>query len=225
MLRGGGARGGRRSFVNVFAKFIFCAECGTAMVSMSSLVRGRRYRYLMCSRRRRTGEIGCCNSKWIPYYETRDELIKTVLVEMKKWTDGIDKKLLEGVSIQLPNNNYDKEKKKLERKIEDNRKLLFEIRRQNLLGEIDSVQYEFEKSEYEKEINENEQRLSKIRINEKRTLDVEKNFRDIKRALTELSDFKSYDEDIEKIRTLLLIMVKRIEVNKDGKFKLILNIV
>lgn len=225
LLRGGGARGGRRSFVNVFAKFIFCAECGTAMVSMSSLVRGRRYRYLMCSRRRRTGEIGCCNSKWIPYYETRDELIKTVLVEMKKWTDGIDKKLLEGVSIQLPNNNYDKEKKKLERKIEDNRKLLFEIRRQNLLGEIDSVQYEFEKSEYEKEINENEQRLSKIRINEKRTLDVEKNFRDIKRALTELSDFKSYDEDIEKIRTLLLIMVKRIEVNKDGKFKLILNIV
>lgn len=225
LLRGGGARGGRRAFVNVFAKFIFCAECGAAMVSMSSEVRGHRYRYLMCSRRRRTGEAGCVNGKWMPYIDTRDELIKTILQEVKKRVDHFEKNgHLNDLNPELPDNNYDKEKRRLEKKIEDNRKLLFEIRRQSLLGEIDNAQYEFEKAEYEKEIAEHEQRLSVIRINEKRTLDLEKNFAEIKKALHELSNFKTYDDNLDKIRTLLLIMVKRIEVNKDGKVKLVLNI-
>lgn len=221
LLRGGGARGGRRNFVNVFSKFIFCAHCGSAMVSMSSNSpnSGKKYRYLMCSRRRRTGESGCPNGKWIPYYEFRDELIQMILDRIEKEIEVFENS--EGVSEinpQLPNNTQAADKKKIEKRIEDNRKLLFEIRRQNMLGEIDSAQYEYEKEQYEKELNALEHKLAVILANEKRSMDREKIIRENKAAFQSLLEMKSYD-DIEKTRVLLMKLVKGITIDKEGEIK------
>ncbi|MBB3132176.1 DNA invertase Pin-like site-specific DNA recombinase [Paenibacillus rhizosphaerae] len=219
LLRGGGTRGGRRSFANVFSKFIFCAECGTAMVSMGSKTNNKSgipYRYLMCSRRRRTGEAGCCNGKWIPYYDFRDELIKGILDRVRNSIRALEEKGTNELQAQLPESTSLKEKKKLEKRVEDNRKLLFEIRRQHMLGDIEAAQYEFEKEQYEKDISESEHRLAIIEANERRSLDREKVIKDAKAALKALTDLKTYD-DVEKTRVLLMQMVKRIDVNKDGE--------
>lgn len=221
LIRGGGARGGRRAFVNVFSKFMFCSECGSAMVSMGSKTKnkgGKDYRYLMCSRRRRTGESGCSNGKWLPYYEFRDELIQGILEKAQDSLRVLEEQGAEEIKAQLPESDYAKERKKLEKRIEDNRKLLFEIRRQHLLGEIDSGQYEFEKVQYEKEILDSEHRLSIIDANERRSLNREKTIKDTKSALEALTDLGTYD-DVEKTRVLLMQMVKRIEVDKDGEVK------
>lgn len=216
LLRGGGQRGGRRDFVNVFAKFIICAECGSAMVSMSSLVRGNRYRYLICSRRRRIGEVGCSNGKWIPYFEMRDELINEILRRIRESLDALEQRGATELSIGIPVNNFEKEKRKLEKRIEDNRKLLFEIRRQHMLEEIDRNQYEFEKEQYEKEIAELEKKLSLIAVEEMRQIDTTRIIKEARKALQKLTEMPSYD-DVEKTRVLLMQVVKRIEVRKDGK--------
>ncbi len=216
LLRGGGKRGGRRSFVNAFAKMIFCAECGSAMVSMSSISgSGKRYRYLMCSRRRRTGEKGCSNAKWIPYYEMRDELIGEILRRLRERLAALESGA-EEILVDMPGGDYEKEKRKLEKLIEDNRRLLFEIRRQHMLGELDSAQYEFEKEQYEKEIADAEQRLAQIAAEEKRVLDAERIRKEVQEAVQKLATLNSYD-DVEKTRVFLMQCVKRIEVPKDGE--------
>lgn len=218
LIRGGGERGGRREFVNVFAKLIFCAECGSAMVTMTSQVRGREYRYLMCSRRRRTGAIGCSNGKWTPYYEMRDDLIKGILQRLSDSLAAMESKGAGAIGISMPNKDFEKDKRKHEKRIEDNRRLLFEIRRQHMLGEIENNQYEFEKEQYEKEIEESENKLKVIQVEEKKSLDLERIVRDTKRSLKELSKLESYDE-VEKTRMLLMQAVKRIEVDKDAEIK------
>jgi len=213
LMRGGGSRGGRRSFVNVFAKMIYCSECGSAMVTMVSRVRGHDYRYLMCSRRRRTGEKGCPNGKWIPYNEMRDELIGEILKRLRERLSAIE---AGEINARIPGGDHEKEKRKLERRIEDNRKLLFEIRRQHMLGELDRAQYEFEKEQYEKEIAEADRKLAQIAAEEKRVLDTERIVREARKALHGLTELKSYD-NVEKTRALLMQCVKRIEVSKDGE--------
>lgn len=170
----------------------------------------------MCSRRRRTGEIGCSNGKWLPYYEFRDELIKDILERVRESIRVLEEEGASEINSQLPESNTEKDKRKLEKRIEENRKLLFEVRRQHMLGEIDDAQYEFEKAQYEKEISESEHRLAIIEANELRSLDREKVIRETKQYLKELTEMTTYD-DVEKTRMLLMHMVKRIEVNKDGE--------
>ncbi|WP_170287179.1 recombinase family protein [Paenibacillus faecis] len=215
--RGGAFRGGRRAFVNVFAKLIFCAECGSAMVTMKSRNRARdkEYRYLLCSRHRRVGDIGCANGKWIPYNDMRDEIITEVLSRISKKLKSLESKGTLEIETSMPKNDLDKEKRKLEKRIEDNRKLLFEIRRQHMLGDIERSQYEFEREQYELEIKEIEKRLAVIYAEEKRSLDIERLVKDAKRALRELSEMKSYT-DVEKTRALLQQVLKRIDVSKTG---------
>ncbi|CAM3879301.1 recombinase family protein [Cohnella lubricantis] len=217
LLRGGGERGGRRSFVNVFAKMIFCAECGSAMVSMGSKhSNGVEYRYLMCSRRRRTGEAGCSNNKWIPYYEMRDELIGEVLRRLRERLAEIESGK---VSARVPSNDREKEKRKLEKRIDDNRKLLFEIRRQNMLGELDKAQYDFEREQYEKEIEEADKKLALIVAEERRTIDTDRIAKEAHKAVKVLTELSSYD-DVEKVRPLLMQCVKRIDVHHDGEVEI-----
>lgn len=212
--RSRGGRGGRREFVNVFAKMIFCSHCESAMVSMSSIGRGgKRYRYLMCSRRRRLGEAGCPNEKWIPYEEARDELIGEILNRISKTIKKFESSGTKELAISIPVNDFEKEKRKLEKRIEDNRKLLFEIRRQHMLDEIDKAQYEFEKEQYEKEITDFEQKLVRILAEEKKVVDLERLIKAAKKTLRELTDITSYNDDVEKTRTLLNQVVKRIYVN------------
>lgn len=211
-----GGRGGRRSFVNVFAKMMFCAECGSAMVTMTSTGRGgKKYRYLMCSRRRRMGESGCKNNHWLPYQEARDELISNIILRLSAALETIEKQGSDYIGISAPANNFDKEKRKLNKRIEDNRKLLFEIRRQHMLGEIDSSQYEFEKEQYEKEIADHEKRLQVILTEEQRVMDYQRVIQGTKNVLKEISDLTSYD-DVERTRSILNRAVRGIRVTKEG---------
>lgn len=220
LKRGGGARGGKRTFVNVFAKLIFCKDCGTAMVTMKSKSRHqsqKEYRYLLCSRHRRIGDKGCLNSKWFPYNEVRDWIMEEILNRISVSINKFEKHGLQELELTIPKNNFDKEKRKLEKHIEANRKLLFEIRRQHMLDEIDKDQYEFEKNAYEKEISDIESRLGVIYAEEKRTLDLHRLVADAKKVLQELTEMTSYNDDVEKTRSLLRRVVKGIYVEKGGK--------
>jgi DNA invertase Pin-like site-specific DNA recombinase len=218
MERGGGRRGGRRAYVNVFAKMIFCKECGSAIVTMASKTKnrlGKEYRYLMCSRRRRAGEAGCSNDKWIPYAEMRDELIDGILRQVRIGVKEFERGSRD-MEFRMPGGNYEKDRRKLEKRIEDNRKLLFEIRRQNMLGDLDGAQYEFEKEQYEMEITEADKKLAQIATDERRVLDVSRVVRDAKISADGLTALPSYS-DVEKTRPLLMLCVKRIEVDKYGE--------
>ncbi|WP_249435726.1 recombinase family protein [Paenibacillus sp. Marseille-Q4541] len=219
LLRGGKTRGGRRSYVNVFAKMFFCAECGSAIVCGKSIAHGREYRYLICSRRRRMGEAGCSNAKWLPYLQIRDELIEKLLNLMDEKIDIVENIILKKLKIGFINNDFEKEKRKLEKQIENNRKLLFEIRKQNMLGEIDKNQYEFEKTQYEKEITDCENQLSIVRVNEKKTMNIEQVFKEAKEATNNIRKLKSYD-DVDTTRGLLMQIIQRIETDKYGKVEI-----
>ncbi|SDW79564.1 recombinase family protein [Paenibacillus sp. CF384] len=216
LIRGGGVRGGRRAFVNVFAKMAYCAECGAAMVTMSTLKRNKQYRYLMCSRRRRIGEVGCSNGRWIEYFDLKDDLIEEILKIIRKIVKDFNRHGIKSVEAKLPKSGYDKDISKHEKKIADNRKLLFEIRRQHMLGEIDTEQYNFEKEQYEKEIEEVTRKLQLLEASQKQVLNVEKNVKEMQLALKELTSLKSYD-DVDKTRALLLKVVRRIEIDKNGE--------
>ncbi|WP_199925741.1 recombinase family protein [Paenibacillus bouchesdurhonensis] len=216
--RGGAARGGRRTFVNVFAKMIFCKDCGSAMVTMKGKSRdgGKEYRYLLCSRRRRMGKAGCSNNTYFPYYDLRNDLIGNILGRIRQKIRELESRGTDDIGITIPQNDFDKEKRKLNKQIENNRKLLFEIRRQHMLGDIQTSQYEYEKEQYEKEITDHEKRLEAIVAEEKRSFDVERIKKDARRVLTEMTNLKSYDDDIQKTRALLMQVVRRIDVAQDG---------
>lgn len=218
--RGGGARGGRRgSFVNVFAKMIFCEECGSAMVTMKSKSHGKSYRYLLCSRRRRIGETGCSNGKWIPYYEVRDDIMAEILKRLARASEKFKTAGAKEVEFLIPNNDFQKEISKLQKGIENNRKLLFEIRRQHMLEEIESEQYEFEKEQYETEIEQDQARLVVIEREQQKVLDKERLFKESERVLKELTSMASYNDDVDKTRSLLAQVVRKITVGADSEIE------
>ncbi|SFA90726.1 Recombinase zinc beta ribbon domain-containing protein [Cohnella sp. OV330] len=225
LIRGGGVRGGRRSFVNVFAKMIFCSECGSAMVTMASKTNNKaekEYRYLMCSRRRRVGAKGCGNDKWLPYFDFRDDLMQMILSEVRARLKVYEQDP-KALSIGLAGKDTEKEKQKLEKRVEGNRRLLFEIRRQNMLGEIDAGQYEFEKAQYEKEIEEDGKRLNIIIAKQQQQANIDKTHKQMRQSLSDLTKLENY-EDIEKTRLLLTRLVQRITVNKEGEIDVITNL-
>lgn len=220
LQRGGGKRGGIRNKVNVFAGFIFCAHCGSAMVSMkskgvTSKKEGIEYRYLICSARRRQGEKGCINNLWLPYEEFRDNVIKDISEKLKKTINvEIVTEQQKGKIVLSVETNYDKEIKKLEKNIEANRKLVFEIRKQKMLGEIDDQQYAYEKGIYEKEIDNQQVQLNKINQNVVEKVNLEKIYEEISAALNDLVNLR-FDQ-FEEVRLLLQKIIKRILVSQNG---------
>lgn len=219
-IRGGGKRGGQRKLVNAFAKLIFCKHCGSAIVAMSSVresKRGsRRYTYLMCSKRRRQGEAGCINDGWIPYEEFRDELVKAFVERLNKAVN------LEAVGDQIAESaeyltqDLDKEIKRLDKIISDNRKLLFEIRRQHMLSQVDDSQYAFEKEMYEKEISEAEAKQQALKGKIEMRRDRERLRKDVKNALSQLGELNNYD-DVDQLRIVMAKLIDRIELNVEGE--------
>lgn len=218
-VRGGGKRGGQKKFINAFAKMIFCKECGSAMVVMTSIGRNdKRYSYLMCSKRRRQGGAGCSNPAWIPYAEFRDELISDVIKRINMIVDMEESAIEAGDLAEFSSTDYSKDIKKYEKTITDNRKLLFEVRRQHMLKEMSDSQYDFEKGQYESEIEEAEIRLTKLNklINERQ--DRGKLIEDVRAALAQVSSIDDY-EDVERTRITLSKLIDRIEVAADGDVK------
>lgn len=220
LVRGGGVRGGQRKFVNAFAKMIFCKSCGSAMVAMSGSPRpgAKKYTYLVCSKRRRQGANGCNNKSWVPYEEFRDELINGVVERMNRavnfsaYAEGIADTSEYGNST----NDFEKDIKRLEKTISDNRMLLFGIRKQHMLNEINDNQYEFEKQQYETEIADAEQKLESIRNKNDQRRDKDKLHKDIKKALNQITARGTYD-DVEFTRITLSKLIDRIEMTDDGE--------
>lgn len=218
-VRGGGKRGGQRVFVNAFAKMIFCRECGAAMVAMTSVGRnGTRYTYLMCSTRRRQGEAGCKSSTWIPYREFRDDLIAGIVERINKVIDMSSAATQAGKTATYDSADYSKDIKRLEKRVNDNRKLLFELRRLHMLQEMSDSQYNFEKEQYETEIAEAETQLMKLSKLASERQDRDKLIEDAKRALGQITSIEDYD-DVERTRLALSKLIDRIEVSAESDVK------
>jgi site-specific DNA recombinase len=218
-LRGGGKRGGRKDFVNVFAKFIFCKHCGSAMVTMSSKKKDKKsvYRYLMCSRRRRQGEAGCMNHKWIPYYDVRDEIIRFMIQDVTKKinADTGTKEVMKHIKADNEIKALNRDIERRNKEIEKNRKYLFEINKRKFFDEMDEVQFLVEKEELEKQMKEQEFMITKLELEEKMVQDTDKLYVTIRDAVNELTHVPDYD-DFDKTRFILSKLIHKIEVDHAG---------
>jgi site-specific DNA recombinase len=214
LIRGGGQRGGRKTYVNVFAKLITCSHCGSAMVTMAG--KGKeKYRYLLCSKRRRQGATGCANNKWIPYYNFRDDVITWISQSLTNVIDSEARADVAAKNAKIVEIDFERDSKKLIKIIDDNRKFLFEIRKRNMRGEIDDSQYEFEKKMYEDEIKEAESRLSLL-TKKVHGLNNRDKLRDaIRDNLNELKSLNNY-ENTEITRMILSRLIEKIVVDKEG---------
>lgn len=222
LRRGGGKRGGGRILVNVFAGRVFCKQCGYAMVTMGRTQHRKRtndtvrYHYLLCSGRRRMGASGCTNTKWIPYFDFQDEIIKGITKRIKRMTDSDSIAELIGSNTEYKKNDSDKELKRIEKSIASNRKLLFEIRKRHMLEEMTYDQYEYEREAYESEILDLEKSKSRITKSMNSIRDTSKLLNDVRKSLDELGQLESYDDDVTKTRVILSKLIDKITIDKDG---------
>ncbi|WEK53263.1 MAG: recombinase family protein [Candidatus Cohnella colombiensis] len=218
--RGGGERGGIKQKINIFAGIMKCAHCGSSMVSMRSKSKrtdrnGREYRYLICSRRRRQGDAGCNNDYWLPYYPFRDELMDTLSEVLRSITSA--EQLLEKHKslIQFNQSDMESEMQKMQKRITDNRKYLFELRREKMSGNFhDDEQYNLEKGIYEKEIIKCEKRLAELSEERRKKSDLTELYEQVMEMLDELldMDFDSFDE----MQFVLKKLLSEIKVDRSG---------
>ncbi|WP_100663761.1 recombinase family protein [Geobacillus sp. WSUCF-018B] len=217
-VRGGGTRGGVRNVkVNPFSGLIKCKHCGSSFVSMLSGKRGKKgqqYRYLICSSRRRMGAAACENDLWIPLEEFRNSLLAHITEQLKKWIDV--ENITENLTIPASNKEKDAEKEieKVERKLLNTRRHLFELRKEFKNGDVSKEQYEFEKVEYEKEIEALEKRLNKLKKIKEQKHDDELVKRRIKNALNDLANLNY--ENVAELQLVLKQIVDEITVDKHG---------
>lgn len=102
---------------------------------------------------------------------------------------------------------------KLEKQIQNARKLLFEIRKQKLNDELDDEQYEFEKEQYEQEIKQKQEQLSKMKTDLERALNDNEQFNEINISLEELSNLSQFTE-VDQVNLILRKLVSNITVDK-----------
>lgn len=226
LLRGGGKHGGARQRVNVFAGIVVCGHCGSSMVSMKSkngknMKDGREYRHLVCSRRRRLGEHGCENKKYVPYYDFRDAVINEVSQRLQNYID-IEKEVEEHKTKKQPpsknESNIKKEKKQHEKNIEINRKLLFELRKQKMLELIDEEQYQYEKEQYEKEIQASQKRLKELEMKVEKQQNKEEYYGQIREALEKLSNLSL--DNFEELHITLKKLIDKLVIFSDNQVEI-----
>lgn len=219
--RGGGQRGGIRNRINVFAGIIKCKHCGSSMVSMKSKngknsTDGREYRYLVCSKRRRQGDVGCSNDFWLPYYAFRDDLLEELSNRLRSITSA--EQLLERFkdTIRVNTNDIDLEIKRLQKNIDENRKCILELRKEKMRGAIsDEEQYKFEKRHYEQEIQVWENRINSLKQELQKKADLTQLYEDVMDSLDELLDL-DYD-NFDELHLTLKKLIASIEVDRDGQ--------
>ena len=222
LKRGGGKRGGVRNKVNVFAGMTVCKHCGGSMVCTMSKSRkdGKEHRYLICSTRRRQGNRGCENSIWIPYYQFRDTIIAEVSKKLKQLINSESETSERKGRITKKKTSLDigKEIKKTEKSIELNRKLLFELRKQMMLDEIDEEQYQFEKEQYEQEIASLQSKLMKSSENVDEQINLEKIYEEIRIALDNLVELEF--DHVDEMRLVLTKLVQKLVLSVDGEVEI-----
>jgi site-specific DNA recombinase len=219
--RGGGARGGVRNKVNPFIGLVFCRHCGSSMISTPSKNGKKKngekqlYRYMICSARRRQGKAGCSNNLWIPYNDFKAVIFSYISEALEEMVN-IDE-MVENHSIPLRSTqrvNFEKAKKKLEKKIQDHRKFLFEIRKQKMAGGMDEEQYDFEKEIYEKGIAEYQRQLQKLIEETKASSDLSGVKVEVKDALLKLTSLDY--EDVDTVSILLKRLIDKIIIDQNG---------
>lgn len=216
LIRGGGKRGGARQRKNALSGTIFCSHCGSAMVTMKS----KEYRYLVCSLRRRKREYGCTNNKWIPYKEVRDQIIDDLKGKMKVRLEHLkasDNTFDKNIRITEKNDSPEKGVKKLEKSIENNRNLLFELRKQHMSGKIDDKQFEYEYEIYNKEITQMESKITSLQSMQKLRYDMIQLKTDFEKYFNEITHLDN--DDYDKVKMILSYFVERIDVNMDGEIE------
>ena len=224
--RSGGTRGGIRNRVNLFAGMISCAHCGSAMVMIKSKGsksrrENREYRYLICSARRRQGEKGCVNNFSLPYDHLRHVILKEISQKLKIAIPVETN--VNNVVHRITKNNIaeeanGKERKRLEKAIDTNRNLLFQLRKQKMLEDLDEQQYSYEKEMYEREIGSMQQRLVHIKDADEETLNLHVISEEIRTAIHELVELRFEHQD--PLRLILTRLIKQISVNVAGEVEI-----
>lgn len=222
LQRGGGKRGGVRNNKNLFAGMIKCAHCDSAMVTMKSKSKttsrdGKEYRYLICSRRRRQGDAGCGNDFWLPYHPFKNDLLETISNKMGGISSveslfGRHKDL-----IKIDCKDNEKKIAKLEKQIESNRKLLFELRKNKMLETMDEKQYEYEKEQYESEIAKYEKQLEECKKDMDKKNNLQELYEEVKDSLDDLLSLNFDDEvEFDELRFILTKLINKITVDRNG---------
>jgi hypothetical protein len=219
LTRGKGIPGGHKRPVNVFSKLIYCKLCGSALVTMSIKARiGKRYYYLICSKRRRQGATSCDNNKWIPYHEFRDELIGWIEEQIGERIDietGTNYLITQLTQHEHSEKKMENKINKIKNQIEKNREMIFKLRRQNMNHLINDEQFNFEKMTYEKEITELEVKLTLLQTEISITDNLSEDKVKIISEIEKLTKFSSMDE-VEKVRFILSKLISKIFVDQEG---------
>lgn len=222
LQRGGGKRGGIRNNKNLFAGLIYCAQCGTAMVSMKSKSRstnksGKEYRYLICSRRRRLGDAGCNNNFWLPYHPFKQDLLSSISDQIGDISSVETLFAKYKDLIQIDKKDSEKQIAQLEKSIEINRHLLFELRKEKMEGTIDDKQYEYERKKYELAISQSEHKLNELRRDLDKKNDLQELYDDIKDSLDDLLTLNFDDtEEFDELKLIIRKLINNITVDRNG---------
>jgi len=225
LQRGGGRRGGIRHRKNIFAGLIFCEHCGASMVSMKTRsarpqASGQEYRYLVCSRRRRQGEIGCRNDCWLPYEPFRDALLDGLSEQLSAVTSADE--LFRNHQGLLPTDRKDDEKEiaEINARIARYREAVFSLRKDWVDGRLDKEQMEFDKRHFEKEIRQLEQRLAEKLENRQKQENPLRMHEEVREALDDMLELNYDDEDdFDELSLILRQLIERIEVSREGVVK------
>lgn len=221
-LRGGGTRGGVKNVqVNPFAGILKCKHCGSNYVSMKSGKEGKdgqKYRYLICSSRRRMGTSGCTNGLWIPLHSFTGELLKQITDQFSKFIDV--EEISKNVKMPKQNSglNVQKEIERMNNLIAKRRKNLFNLRKMYLDEEMDKEQYEFEKTEYEKEIKDLQLKISKMENLRTKTNDEDAIRKKIKESLQRLAQLEF--SEVAEMQFVLKELVDKVDVDENGKVEI-----
>ncbi|MFD1904401.1 hypothetical protein ACFSQ7_10560 [Paenibacillus rhizoplanae] len=139
--------------------------------------------------------------------------LKRVINVEKETTEIKERILKKKSSIDM-----DKDLKKLEKAIQGNRKLLFELRKQNMLGEIDEEQYQFEKQQYEQEIASLQSQLTQSSQNKEEQINLDKVHDEIRSALVTLVNLE-FDR-LDEMRIILSKLIDKLVVSVDGEVEI-----
>jgi site-specific DNA recombinase len=150
---------------NAFLGILKCAGCQSSMVLTSSTHRSGVYRYLICSKRRTQGYLGCENDVWIPYESLfkrvcdylSEHISKSVTVEelveflRMKWVENGNR-----------SGNVDQEIQDLHKKWTKQREYLHKLRIQHFDGKVDGDTFEYESVQIENAISVLQARMDQL---------------------------------------------------------------
>lgn len=164
--------------------------------------------------------MGCINNAWIPYKNFRDTIINEVSNKLKQVinVETTTSQSKERILKRKTSSEMDKDLKKLEKGIQENRKLLFELRKQNMLGEIDEEQYLFEKQQYEQDIASLQSELAKASQSMEEQINLEKVYDEIREALESLVNLE-FDR-MDEMRLVLTKLIDKLVVSMDGEVEI-----